>query len=43
MKLPGVMKDEKENLEELKNQIAAERDANYGTKRLTQNNGSPKA
>ena len=30
MKLAGVMKDEKDKLEELKNQIAAEREANYG-------------
>ena len=30
MKLAGVMKDEKEKLEELNKQIAAEREANYG-------------
>jgi predicted CopG family antitoxin len=30
MRFAGIMKDEKESLEELKNQIAAEREANYG-------------
>ncbi len=30
MKFAGIMKDEKEKLEELKNQITAEREANYG-------------
>ena len=30
MKFAGIMKDEKEKLEQLKIQIEAERDANYG-------------
>ena len=30
MKFAGIMKDEKGKLEELKKQIAAEREANYG-------------
>lgn len=30
MKFAGVMKDEKEKMERLKAQIAAEREANYG-------------
>ena len=30
MKFAGIMKDEKEKLEQLKLQIAAEREANYG-------------
>lgn len=30
MRFAGIMKDEKEKLEELKKQIATEREANYG-------------
>jgi len=30
MRFAGIMKDEKEKLEQLKQQIAAEREANYG-------------